>query len=477
MKFIPHDYQRRAIEKIMATPAVGLFLQMGLGKTVISLTAVKRLIYEEFEVSRVLVIAPLKVAEDTWSREGAKWDHLKGLKIAKILGTAKQRTAAAKSDADIYVVNRENVAWLAGLYPAKRWRWDMVIIDELSSFKSNQAERFKALRRVRPFMRRVVGLTGTPNPNGYMDLWAEIFLLDMGERLGRTIGSYRRMYFRPGKGNGYVTYEWLLLPEADRAIQAKIADITVSMLAEDYLKLPERIDNEVRVALGPEARAAYRRMERERVLELEEETVTAATAAAVMGKLLQLSGGAVYDDEGGWAEFHDEKTKALKEIIDTAGGPVLVFYGYRHERERLMKALGGTEEGKTTSSVSPSASHLPLKGKAPRVRELKRAEDITEWNEGKIPVLIAHPASIGYGLNLQAGGHVIVWYSLPWSLELYQQANARLHRQGQGEAVIVNHLIAVGTVDEQVMKSLKAKDTGQAALMAALKERLEEVSG
>jgi len=454
VKFIPHDYQRRAIEKIMATPAVGLFLQMGLGKTVISLTAVKRLIYEEFEVSRVLVIAPLKVAEDTWSREGAKWDHLKGLKIAKILGTAKQRTAAAESDADIYVVNRENVAWLAGLYPAKRWRWDMVIIDELSSFKSNQAERFKALRRVRPFMRRVVGLTGTPNPNGYMDLWAEIFLLDMGERLGRTIGSYRRTYFRPGKGNGYVTYEWLLLPEADRAIQAKIADITVSMLAEDYLKLPERIDNEVRVALGLEARAAYRRMERERVLELEGETVTAATAAAVMGKLLQLSGGAVYDDEGGWAEFHDEKTKALKEIIDTAGGPVLVFYGYRHERERLLTDLA-----------------------ALRPRELKRAEDITEWNEGKIPVLIAHPASIGYGLNLQAGGHVIVWYSLPWSLELYQQANARLHRQGQGEAVIVNHLIAVGTVDEQVMKSLKAKDTGQAALMAALKERMEEDAG
>ena len=449
MKFIPHDYQRRAIDKIMSTPAVGLFLEMGLGKTAISLTAAAKLIYEDFAVSRVLVIAPLKVAEDTWSRESAKWDHLKDLKIAKILGTAKQRKAAADSDADVYVVNRENVAWLTGLYPAKRWRWDMVIIDELSSFKSNQAERFKALRRVRPYIDRVVGLTGTPNPNGYMDLWAEVFLLDQGERLERTIGRYRQLYFRPGKGNGYVTYEWLLLPDADKAIQKKIADITVSMKAEDYLTLPDRIDNEVKVALPAEVRATYKRMERERLLELAGVEITAANAAAVMGKLLQLSGGAVYDDEGGFVEFHSEKTKALKDIIDTAGGPVLVFYGYRHERARLLKDL---------AKLKP--------------KELQTEEDITAWNEGKIAVLIAHPASIGYGLNLQAGGHVIVWYSLPWSLELYQQANARLYRQGQTEAVVVNHLIAIGTADEQVMKSLKEKNTGQAALMAALKERI-----
>lgn len=451
MRFTPHDYQRRAIDKIMTTPAVGLFLEMGLGKTVVSLTAASRLIYEEFDVSRVLVIAPLKVAEDTWSREGSKWDHLRDLKIAKILGTAAQRRRAADSEADVYVVNRENVVWLSKYYPASRWRWDMVIIDELSSFKSSAAERFKALRRVRPYIRRVVGLTGTPNPNGYMDLWAEIFLLDQGERLERTIGRYRQLYFRPGKGNGYVTYEWLLLPEADKAIQSKIADITVSMRAEDYLSLPEKIENEVKVVLPPEVKATYKQMEREHLLELEETEVTAANAAAVMNKLLQLSGGAVYDDEGGFIELHEEKIKALRDIIDTAGGPVLVFYGFRHERARLLKAL---------AKLNP--------------RELETEADITDWNAGAIPVLLAHPASVGYGLNLQAGGHVIVWYSLPWSLELYQQANARLHRQGQTEAVVINHLIAVGTVDEQVVKRLRAKDTGQAALMAALKERIEE---
>lgn len=451
MRFKPHDYQRRAIDKIMTTPAVGLFLEMGLGKTVVSLTAAERLIYDEFDVSRVLVIAPLKVAEDTWSREGSKWDHLKELKIAKILGLARQRLAAAESEADVYVINRENVVWLTQQFPASRWRWDMVIIDELSSFKSSAAARFKALRRVRPYIRRVVGLTGTPNPNGYMDLWAEIFLLDQGERLERTIGRYRELYFRPGKGNGYVTYEWRLLPEADKLIQKKIADITVSMRAADYLELPEQVENEVKVALPASARENYRKMEREHLLELAGAEITAASAAAVMGKLLQLSGGAVYDDEGGFVEFHDEKIKALKDIIDTAGGPVLVFYGFRHERARLLKAL---------AKLKP--------------RELKTEADITDWNAGAIPVLLAHPASVGYGLNLQAGGHVIVWYSLPWSLELYQQANARLHRQGQREVVVVNHLIADGTVDEQVIKSLRNKDVGQSALMAALKERIEE---
>lgn len=452
MRFEPHGYQSRAIDRIMATPAVGLFLEMGLGKTVISLTAAARLIYEEFEVCRVLVIAPLKVAEDTWSRESAKWDHLRGLKIAKILGGPGQRKKAAASDADIYVVNRENLVWLAKQYPGSRWRWDMAIIDELSSFKNSQAERFKAFRKVRPKMKRVVGLTGTPSPNGYMDLWAEVFALDQGERLGRTIGRYRQMYFKPGKGNGYVTYEWALLPDAENKIREKIADITVSMKAEDYLALPERIDNEVRVQLPQEAAMEYRRMERDHILELENcGTVTAANAAAVMGKLLQMSGGAVYDDGGGYTEIHGEKIKALADIIDTAGGPVLVFYGYRHERERLLKAFARMEP-----------------------RELKSGQDISEWNGGRIKLLFAHPASVGYGLNLQAGGHVIVWYSLPWSLELYQQANARLYRQGQTQAVVINHLIAEGTADEQVVESLKKKDTGQSALMAALRERLEE---
>lgn len=396
----------------------------------------------------MLVIAPLKVAEDTWSRESEKWDHLNGLRIAKILGSAIQRKTAAASDADIYVMNRENVVWLTKLYPGKHWRWDMVVIDELSSFKSNRAERFKALRRVRPYINRIVGLTGTPNPNGYMDLWAEIFLLDQGERLERTIGRYRELYFKPGRGNGHVTFDWKLLPGADKTIQAKIADITVSMLAEDYLKLPEQIDNAIRVKLSDAALEAYRKMEKEQIIELHGETISAMSAAAVMGKLLQLSGGAAYDDSGGWMEFHDEKIKALQEIIDTNDGPVLVFYGYRHEQARLMKALG---------KLKP--------------RELKQDGDIDEWNAGKIQVLLAHPASVGYGLNLQTGGHTIVWYSMPWSLELYQQANARLHRQGQTKPVIVHHLIAAGTADEQVMKSLHKKDLSQSALMEALKER------
>jgi SNF2 family DNA or RNA helicase len=426
---------------------------MGLGKTVISLTAAERLIYHEFEVSRVLVIAPLKVAEDTWSRESEKWDHLQDLKIVKILGNLDKRLAAAKDDADIYVVNRENVVWLAEMYPGKYWKWDMVIIDELSSFKSSSTMRFKAMRSVRPYIDRIVGLTGTPNPNGYMDLWAQIFLLDQGKRLERTIGGYRQKYFRPGRGNGHITYEWLLLPGADKAIQEKISDIAVSMKAEDYLKLPDRIENEILVTLPPDTLKKYRELEKEHLLELQDPdaTITAANAAAVMNKLLQLTGGAVYDDEGGFKVFHDEKIKALKDIIDTAGGPVLVFYGYRHERDRLQKDL---------TKLKP--------------RELQKEKDIDDWNAGKVKVLIAHPASVGYGLNLQAGGHVIVWYSIPWSLELYQQANARLHRQGQTETVVINHLVAVGTVDKQVMAALKKKDMSQSALMTALKERINE---
>lgn len=449
MIFKPHDYQRRAIEKIIAQPAVGLFLEMGLGKTVISLTAVEKLIRQEYEVQRVLVIAPLKVAEDTWSRESEKWDHLKDLKISKILGTRKKREDAVDAEADVYVINRENVTWLVENY-RWLWKWDMVIIDELSSFKNNQAERFKALRKVRPLISRIVGLTGTPNPNGLMDLWAQVFLLDQGERLEKTIGRYRQLYFRPGKGDGHVVYEWVALPGAQELITKKIEDITVSMRAQDYLELPERIDNNIPVQLPVESLWKYKRMEQARILELNDETVTATSAAAVMGKLLQMSGGAVYTDEGDYIKIHDEKIKALKDIVDTSDEPVLVFYGYRHERSRLLEAF-----------------------KALKPRELNTEQDITDWNDGKIKMLLAHPASVGYGLNLQAGGHIIVWYSLPWSLELYQQANARLYRQGQTEAVIINHLIAVGTVDESVVKSLAAKDTGQAALMAALRERLE----
>lgn len=423
-----------------------------VSKTAITLTAVRELIYERFDVLRVLVIAPLKVAEDTWSRESAKWDHLKDLKIAKILGDAKTRRAAAESEADVYVINRENVVWLVENY-RNAWKWDMAVIDELSSFKNNQAERFKAFRKVRPMISRVVGLTGTPNPNGLMDLWAEIFCLDQGERLEKTIGRYRSLYFKPGLGNGYVTYNWIPVKGASEEITRKISDITVSMKAEDYLKLPERIDNSIKVLLPEKAKKRYKELEAEHLLELFEgkTTISAASAAAVMGKLLQLSGGAVYDDEGSYVEFHDEKLKALEEIIDTASEPVLVFYGYRHERERLLKRF---------AKLKP--------------REINGPDDITEWNEGRVNLLIAHPASVGYGLNLQEGGHIVVWYSLPWSLELYQQANARLYRQGQTKPVIINHLIAEGTVDEDVVESLKAKDMTQAALMEALKEKRKE---
>ena len=452
MKFIPYDYQRRAIDKILDQPFVGLFLEMGLGKTVISLTAAWDLMFDRFEVARVLVIAPLKVAEDTWSRESEKWEHLRGLKISKILGSAKTRMAAAEAEADIYVINRENVSWLVDNY-LKVWKWDMVIIDELSSFKSNQAERFKAFKKIRPMVDRVVGLTGTPNPNGLMDLWAEIFCLDQGARLGKTIGRYRETYFKPGRGDGHVVYNWIPLQGAQEAITKRISDITVSMKAEDYITLPERIDNAIPVVLPESARKNYKKIERDHVLELfeDDKTISAASAAAVMGKLLQLSGGAVYDDDGGYVEIHDEKLRALADIIDTASEPVLVFYGYRHERERLLNRFAGLDP-----------------------REISGPDDITDWNEGRVNLLIAHPASVGYGLNLQDGGHIVVWYSLPWSLELYQQANARLYRQGQTKPVIINHLIAQGTVDEDVMASLAAKDTSQAALMEALKERIKK---
>lgn len=448
MKFEPYDYQKRAIEKIMTLPSVGLFLEMGLGKSVITLTAAKRLIYDELAVTRVLVVAPLMVARDTWSRECEKWDHLKDLRVSKILGSAKQRQEAVAAEADIYVINRENVAWLVRNYRSS-WKWDMLVIDELSSFKSSKSERFRALKRIRPMFRRIVGLTGTPNPNGLMDLWAEVYLLDGGERLERTIGAYRRKYFRPGRSNGYVVYNWIPIPGADRAIPEKIKDITVSMLSKDYLQLPDRIDRIVPVTLTDEEQKVYKKLEKEHLLELDNETeVSAANAAAVMGKLLQLSGGAIYDDDGGVVEFHQEKIKALEEIIETSEEPVLVFYGYRHERSRILKAFEKYEP-----------------------RELKTEDDIRDWNEGKIRVLIAHPASVGYGLNLQDGGHIIVWITLPWSLDQYQQAVARLYRQGQRRPVIVHHLIATGTVDERVMEALQKKNTGQAELMHLLDER------
>lgn len=446
MKFVPHEYQKRAIDKVVDQTHVGLFLDMGLGKTVITLTAINRLMYEEFEVSRVLVIAPKRVAEDTWTREHAKWDHLQHLKVSRILGTASQRMNALKADKDVYVIGRDNVVWLIEAL-APNWPFDMVVIDELSSFKNPQAKRFRALRKVMPRVSRVVGLTGTPSPNGLMDLWAEIYLLDRGERLERTLGAYREKYFKPGARSGYVVFKWLPVKGAEKRIRDRISDICVSMSAADYLTLPERIDNVIPVSLSKKELATYKKMEEEQLLELgDDDMIVALNAAAVMTKLLQIANGSVYTASGAVERIHDAKLEALEEIIDTTDSPVLVFYSFRHDLGAILGAIEGA-------------------------RTLEGPQDIADWNDGKIRVLLAHPASVGYGLNLQDGGHTIVWYGLTWSLELYQQANARLYRQGQEKPVIIHHLITEGTVDEQVMRALQAKDTSQAALLAALKER------
>lgn len=447
MQYTPHSYQQRATDLVVSKKSVGLFLDMGLGKTVITLTAVNELIYDRFEVSRVLVIAPKRVAEDTWTREHKKWDHLRELRISKVLGTAAQRLRALEQDADVYVIGRDNVVWLVDHYSKKKhWPFDMIVIDELSSFKNPQAKRFRALRKTLGVTQRVVGLTGTPSPNGLMDLWAQVYLLDRGERLGQTIGAYREKYFRAGARNGYVVYKWEPLKGAKEKIEEKISDICVSMSAADYLTLPKRIDNVIPVSLSESEMKLYKQMEADQLLQIDDTDVVALNAAAVMTKLLQIANGSVYSMDGTVVNIHGAKLEALQEIIDTTDSPVLVFYSYKHDLTKIMNAI-------------------------PSARILNGANDIKDWNDGKVQVLLAHPASVGYGLNLQEGGHTIVWYGLTWSLELYQQANARLYRQGQDKPVIIHHLIAEGTVDEQAMNALQHKDTSQAALLAALKER------
>ncbi len=449
MHYEPHEYQRYATKRIIDLPACGLFLEMGLGKTVSTLTAINELIYDRFEVDRVLVIAPKRVADDTWTSEAEKWDHLRYLTFSKILGTAAQREAALQAKADIYLINRENVVWLVETL-RKRWPFDMVVVDELSSFKSNQAKRFKALRAIRPLVKRFVGLTGTPAPNGLMDLWPEVYLLDCGERLGKTITGYRDRYFYPGKRNGYTVFTWEPKEGAEEAIHQKISDICISMKAEDYLRLPEQVVNDIRIRLAPEEMQKYRELEKEKLMELDGQEITALSAAAVWGKLLQLANGAVYDDDGGVTMLHDKKLDALEEIVEAAcGHPVLVFYNFRHDYDRLMARF---------ERLSP--------------RTIQTSGDIRDWNAGRIRLLLAQPASMGHGLNIQAGGHIIVWFGLNPSLELYQQANARLHRQGQKQAVIIHRLITKGTVDEDVIKKLETKDQRQDSLMEAVKARI-----
>lgn len=454
MKFIPHDYQKIAIEKIIDGPAVGLFLEMGLGKTVSALTAIQELIYDYFDVSKVLVIAPLRVTQSTWSGEIEKWDHLQGLRLSKVLGSEKQRIEALHQPADIWIINRENTEWLVDYY-GRKWPFDMVVIDELSSFKNPRSKRFRALRKVRPFIKRIVGLTGTPAPNGLIDLWSQIYLLDQGERLGKTLTGYRNRYFDPGRRNQNIVFEWIPKPFAEERIYEKISDICVSMKAEDWLQLPGRIDNAIEVELPEKAKSQYKQLEKDLILPLLGSDVTAANAAVLTNKLLQMANGAIYDEFGEAKEIHDAKLEALEEVVEAANGkPVLVVYSYRHDLDRIKNQL-----------------------KKYKPRTLDSDQDVQDWNAGKTQVLLLHPASGGHGLNLQTGGNIIVWFGLTWGLEYYQQANARLYRQGQIERVIVHHIVAKGTMDEEVLKALTGKAATQNDLMEAVKAKIEQYKG
>lgn len=449
MKYSPHDYQRYAAEFIIAHPISALLLDMGLGKTSITLTAINDLLFDSFEVHKVLVVAPLRVARDIWSAEIEKWEHLKNLRYSVVVGTAQERISALCAPADIYIINRENIQWLveeSGL----PFDFDMAVIDELSSFKNHQSKRFRAFLKSRPKLKRIVGLTGTPAGNGLMDLFAEFKLLDMGERLGRLIGQYRNAYFQPDKRNGMVIYSYKPLPNAEQQIYDKISDITISMKAADHLKMPELISAEYTVQLSEKEREKYDHLKKELVLSTEDNEVTAANAASLTNKLSQMANGAVYSDDESIIEIHDRKLDALEDIIESMNGkPLLIAYWFKHDLERIRKQFD--------------------------VREIKSSEDISDWNSGKIPVALIHPASAGHGLNLQSGGSTLVWFGLTWSLELYQQTNARLWRQGQSaDTVVIQHIIAKGTIDEQIMKALKAKDTTQAALITAVKAEVHK---
>ena len=435
MRFCPHDYQTECIERIVGQTHVGLWLAMGMGKTVITLTAVSRLL-EDYAVSRVLVIAPKTVAETVWTTEAQKWDHLTHLRVVRVLGPLKARRAALQAEADIWVVNRENVAWLVSEGP---WMWDMVVIDELSSFKSHQSKRFRALRSVLSQVHRVVGLTGTPSPNGLMDLWAQTYLLDRGQRLGKTMTAYREAFFRPGRQNGYVVYDWQPRPGAQQEIERRLSDLYVSM---DKPLGVERVDIDRLVQID---RKVYDRLKKDMTMELDSGVeITALSAATLMGKLLQLANGSVYDERHTWHETDRAKLDALSEVLEEADDHVLVYYSYQADRDRIL------------------AEH-------PGAVLLEGARDVEAWNRGEVPLLLAHPASAGYGLNLQEGGSIIVWYGLPWSLELWEQANARLIRPGQRKAVRVVSLLAQGTVDEKVRAALARKSLTQRELLEAMR--------
>ena len=452
MKFEPHSYQRYCINRLLTTPALGLLLDMGLGKTVITLTAINDLKYNRFAVSKVLVIAPKKVAESTWVIEKDKWDHLKLLRIIPALGSAAKRIRALNTPADIYVINRENIPWLVDYY-RNAWPFDMVVVDEFSSFKNHQSKRFKSLTLVRPHIKRIVGLTGTPAPNGLLDLWAQVYLLDSGKRLGKKITGFRERYFEPDRRDRDQVFSYAPKAGGEEAIQRLIGDICVSMKAEDYLELPDIMFNTVHVSLDNKAQKDYEKLEKEMLLEIDESTIDAGSAAVLTNKLLQLCNGAVYDEDRNIVDVHKCKIEAFMELVEGLNGkPALVFYNFQHDKERIKKALSKTSL---------------------RVKELKTPQDETDWNDRKIDILLAHPASAAYGLNLQRGGNHVIWFGLNWSLELYQQANKRLHRQGQTEKVIIHHLTVNGGVDEDVVSALANKTSTQEQLMVALKARIE----
>ena len=445
MKFLPHDYQKYAIEYIKSHPITALFLDMGLGKTVTTLTAIRDLMYDTFKVRRVLVVAPLRVARDTWPEEIRKWDHLKDLTYSVVVGIVAERRRALQKEADIYIVNRENLAWL---YQNSRLDFDMVVLDELSSFKNAKSKRFKAMKAMRPEVKRIVGLTGTPSGNGLMDLWAEFRLLDMGERLGKYISQYRSLYFKPDKRNGMVVFSYKPLPGAEEVIYHQIADITVSMKANDYLEMPELVSVAKEVTLSEKEKKRYDELKKSLVLELPGGEVTAANAASLTMKLSQMANGAIYTDDKNVVGIHNRKLDALEDLVESANGqPVLVAYWFKHDKDRIQKRM--------------------------EARELKEPQDFADWNAGKISVALIHPASAGHGLNLQQGGSILIWFGLTWSLELYQQTNARLWRQGQqSRTVIIQHIVAKGTIDERILKVLEHKDGTQAALIDAVKADL-----
>lgn len=432
-----HDYQKYAVRFIEEHPIAALFLDMGLGKTITTLTAIHNLMFDLFAVRKVLMIAPLRVARDTWSAEIEKWEHLKPLRYSVAVGTEEERLAALKAPADLYIINRENIDWLVNN----------------TKFDYDQNKRFKALMKVRPNVKRIVGLTGTPASNGLMDLWAEFRLLDMGQRLGRFIGQYRNEYFKPDKQNGYLVYSYKPLPGAERQIYEKIADITVSMKAIDHLHMPELLSNEYPVQLSDTEQETYKRFKSELILEMQDTEITAANAASLSNKLSQLANGAVYDDTGAVIPIHSRKLDALEDLIEAANGkPVLVAYWFKHDLERIQERL-------RKLNIS--------------YQEIQSSDSIRNWNARRLQVGLLHPAAAGHGLNLQAGGSHLIWFGLTWSLELYQQTNARLWRQGQqSETVVIQHLITKGTIDERILKALTRKEQTQTALMQAVKAEL-----